>query len=118
MLILQEMQTDASGSLIVYTAVDIPAMQVVISGGDSATVAFLPSGFAIIPDSAGSSNCNGTVVQESGSGGSGGSLLTVGFQILVDNSPTAKLTMESVDTVNNLIGRTIQRIKAALNCAV
>ncbi|XP_058181924.1 homeobox-leucine zipper protein ANTHOCYANINLESS 2-like isoform X1 [Rhododendron vialii] len=118
MLILQEMQTDASGSLIVYTAVDIPAMQVVMSGGDSATVAFLPSGFAIIPDSAGSSNCNGTVVQERGSGGSGGSLLTVGFQILVDNSPTAKLTMESVDTVNNLIGRTIQRIKAALNCAV
>lgn len=105
-LILQETQTDASGSLIVYAAVDIPAMQVVMSGGDSATAVFLPSGFAIVPDSA------------IGSSGSDGSLLTVGFQILVDNSPTAKLTMESVDTVNNLIGRTIQRIKAALNCVV
>ncbi|KAH7840004.1 hypothetical protein Vadar_011223 [Vaccinium darrowii] len=114
-LILQEMQTDASGSLIVYTVVDIPAMQAVMSGGDSATVAFLPSGFAIVPDFAGSNNCNGTLVQETSS--SGGSLLTLGFQILVDNSTSAKLTMESVDTINNLIVRTIQRIKAAFNCA-
>ncbi|XAR71739.1 hypothetical protein NMG60_11018142 [Bertholletia excelsa] len=114
MLILQETQTDSSGSLIVYTAVDIPAMQAVMNGGDSASVALLPSGFAIVPDgfpdSAGTYNCTAKE-------GSGGSLLTVGFQILVNNAPTAKLTMESVNTVNNLISRTIQRIKAALNCA-
>ncbi|KAL7214336.1 hypothetical protein ACSBR1_026699 [Camellia fascicularis] len=120
MLILQETQTAVSSSLIVYTAVDIPAMQVVMSGGDSTSVALLPSGFAVVPDgfpdSVGPSNCDSTLVRERGGGGSA-SLLTVGFQILVNNPPSAKLTMESVDTVNNLISRTIQRIKAALNCA-
>ncbi|CAL5367212.1 unnamed protein product [Camellia sinensis] len=114
-LILQETQTDALGSLIAYAAVDIQAMQVVMSGGDSTSVALLPSGFAIVPDSfcdsAGPENCNGTLVK-----GGGGSLLTVGFQLWVNSPPTAKLTMESVDTVNSLISRTIQRIKAALHC--
>lgn len=107
MLILQETCTDASGSLVVYAPVDIPAMHVVMNGGDSAYVALLPSGFAIVPD--GESN-----------GGSGhrvsGSLLTVAFQILVNSLPTAKLTVESVETVNNLISCTVQKIKAALQC--
>ena len=117
MLILQETQSDALGSLIVYTAVDIAAMQVVMNGGDSASVVLLPSGFAIVPDSfpnsARPNDCNGDLIK----GNNGGSLLTLGFQILVDNQPpSAKLTMESVDTVNSLIARTIQRIKAALHC--
>ncbi|XP_042000445.1 homeobox-leucine zipper protein ANTHOCYANINLESS 2-like isoform X1 [Salvia splendens] len=103
MLILQETCTDASGSLVVYAPVDIPAMHVVMNGGDSAYVALLPSGFAVVPD-----------------GGSGqrvsGSLLTVAFQILVNSLPTAKLTVESVETVNNLISCTVQKIKAALQC--
>lgn len=115
MLILQETQTDASGSLIVYTAVDVGAMQMVMNGGDSTSVALLPSGFAIVPDcfpdSASSNDCKDISIK-----GSGGSLLTLGFQILVNNPPSAKLTMESVDTVNSLISRTIQRIKSALHC--
>ena len=49
MLILQETCTDPSGSLVVYAPVDIPAMHVVMNGGDSAYVALLPSGFAIVP---------------------------------------------------------------------
>ncbi|XP_074590157.1 homeobox-leucine zipper protein ROC5-like isoform X2 [Curcuma longa] len=105
MLILQETCTDASSSLVVYAPVDIPAMHLVMNGGDSAYVALLPSGFAILPD---------------GDSGSlkppGGSLLTVAFQILVNSQPTAKLTVESVETVNNLISCTVQKIKAALNC--
>ncbi|XP_042461681.1 homeobox-leucine zipper protein ROC5-like isoform X1 [Zingiber officinale] len=104
MLILQETCTDASASLVVYAPVDIPAMHLVMNGGDSAYVALLPSGFAILPDG--------------GSGGlkpPGGSLLTVAFQILVNSQPTAKLTVESVETVNNLISCTVQKIKAALD---
>lgn len=101
MLILQETCTDASGSLVVYAPVDIPAMHVVMNGGDSAYVALLPSGFAVVPD---------------GPGSDGGSLLTVAFQILVNSLPTAKLTVESVETVNNLISCTVQKIKAALQC--
>ncbi|XP_042453411.1 homeobox-leucine zipper protein ROC5-like isoform X1 [Zingiber officinale] len=96
MLILQETCADASGAMVVYAPVDVPAMHLVMNGGDSAYVALLPSGFAILPD------------------GGEGSLLTVGFQILVNNQPTAKLTVESVETVNSLISCTVQKIKAAV----
>lgn len=118
MLILQETCIDAAGSLVVYAPVDIPAMHVVMNGGDSAYVALLPSGFAIVPDGPGSrgptsASANGG---PDGSQRVGGSLLTVAFQILVNSLPTAKLTVESVETVNNLISCTVQKIKAALHC--
>ncbi|KZV41624.1 homeobox-leucine zipper protein ANTHOCYANINLESS 2 [Dorcoceras hygrometricum] len=103
MLILQETCIDPSGSLVVYAPVDIPAMQVVMNGGDSAYVALLPSGFSIVPDGPAAQRVSG-------------SLLTVAFQILVNSLPTAKLTVESVETVNNLISCTVQKIKAALHC--
>lgn len=119
MLILQETCTDASGSLVVYAPVDIPAMHVVMSGGDPAYVALLPSGFAILPDGP---ECRPLALNPTGNGVGvnsprvGGSLLTVAFQILVNSLPTAKLTVESVETVNNLISCTVQKIKAALHC--
>ncbi|XP_022770361.1 homeobox-leucine zipper protein ANTHOCYANINLESS 2-like [Durio zibethinus] len=121
MLILQETCIDAAGSLVVYAPVDIPAMHVVMNGGDSAYVALLPSGFAIVPDGPGSRGpiSNGHINVNGGAGEShrvGGSLLTVAFQILVNSLPTAKLTLESVETVNNLISCTVQKIKAALHC--
>ncbi|KAA8520591.1 hypothetical protein F0562_014847 [Nyssa sinensis] len=125
MLILQETCIDAAGSLVVYAPVDIPAMHVVMNGGDSAYVALLPSGFAIVPDGPGSHGpaVDGRGPSPSGrshSNGSlqrvGGSLLTVAFQILVNSLPSAKLTVESVETVDNLISCTVQKIKAALHC--
>ncbi|KAK1425223.1 hypothetical protein QVD17_20570 [Tagetes erecta] len=116
MLILQETCIDSAGSLVVYAPVDIPAMHVVMNGGDSAYVALLPSGFAIVPDGSGPGGRVGSETDTGGGsgGGSGGSLLTVAFQILVNSLPTAKLTVESVETVNNLILCTVQKIKAAL----
>lgn len=119
MLILQETWMDASCSVVVYAPVDVQSLNVVMSGGDSAYVALLPSGFAILPDGHCNDNgCNGSLQKGRGSDdGSGGSLLTVGFQILVNSLPTAKLTVESVDTVNNLISCTIQKIKASLRVA-
>ncbi|MED6174816.1 Homeobox-leucine zipper protein ANTHOCYANINLESS 2 [Stylosanthes scabra] len=122
MLILQETCIDPAGSLVVYAPVDIPAMHVVMNGGDSAYVALLPSGFAIVPDGPGPRGAqNGGADVNGGDdlgGGArvGGSLLTVAFQILVNSLPTAKLTVESVETVNNLISCTVQKIKAALRC--
>ncbi|KAK6155754.1 hypothetical protein DH2020_010002 [Rehmannia glutinosa] len=101
MLILQETCTDASGSLIVHAAVETSALTVAMNGGDSSAVAILPSGFAIVPDCFPDSSTPG-------------SLLTVGFQILVNNLPAAQLTMESVDTVKSLIARTLQGIKDGL----
>lgn len=112
MLILQESSTDSTGSYVIYAPVDIVAMNVVLSGGDPDYVALLPSGFAILPD--------GPMNQGGGAGisevGSGGTLLTVAFQILVDSVPTAKLSLGSVATVNSLIKCTVERIKAALSC--
>lgn len=120
MLILQETCTDISGSLIVHAAVDVPAMNVVMNGGDSSCVVLLPSGFAIFPDcypdSCGPGSSNGIASKEGSASSSKGSLLTVGFQILVNNLPAAKLTVESVDTVNALISRTLQGIRSALHC--
>ncbi|KAF5741444.1 homeobox-leucine zipper protein HDG2-like isoform X1 [Tripterygium wilfordii] len=112
MLILQESCTDQTASFVIYAPVDIVAMNVVLNGGDPDYVALLPSGFAIFPDAPTAIN-GGTIGAEAGSGGS---LLTVAFQILVDSVPTAKLSLGSVATVNNLIACTVERIKAALSC--
>ncbi|GAB4859453.1 Homeobox-leucine zipper protein roc2 [Ancistrocladus abbreviatus] len=106
MLILQESCTDSTASFVIYAPVDVVAMNVVLSGGDPDYVALLPSGFAILPD--------GPSIAGVGDVGSSGSLLTVAFQILVDSVPTAKLSLGSVATVNNLITCTVERIKAAV----
>ncbi|XP_073280528.1 homeobox-leucine zipper protein MERISTEM L1-like [Primulina huaijiensis] len=108
MLILQESCTDSTGSYVIYAPVDIVAMNVVLSGGDPDYVALLPSGFAILPN--GPNNQAGEVPEV----GSGGSLLTVAFQILVDSVPTAKLSLGSVATVNSLIKCTVERIRGAV----
>ncbi|KAK7366515.1 hypothetical protein VNO80_08507 [Phaseolus coccineus] len=108
MLILQESCTDSTGSYVVYAPVDIVAMNVVLGGGDPDYVALLPSGFAILPDGPGINR--GSILDV----GSGGSLLTVAFQILVDSAPTAKLSLGSVATVNSLIKCTVERIKVAV----
>ncbi|KAK6154654.1 hypothetical protein DH2020_008902 [Rehmannia glutinosa] len=110
MLILQESCTDSTGSYVIYAPVDIIAMNVVLSGGDPDYVALLPSGFAILPD--GPDHQTGGIPEV----GSGGSLLTVAFQILVDSVPTAKLSLGSVATVNSLIKCTVERIKGAVLC--
>lgn len=110
MLILQESCEDSTGSYVIYAPVDIVAMNVVLNGGDPDYVALLPSGFAILPDGPGQ-NVGGILEV-----GSGGSLLTVAFQILVDSVPTAKLSLGSVTTVNSLIKCTVERIKNAVVC--
>lgn len=120
MLILQESCTDASGSLVVYSPVDLPSINLAMSGEDTSYIPLLPSGFTIFPDGQtiggdqrdGASSSSGG----GGNGSKGGSLISVALQILVSSLPSAKLNMESVTTVNNLISSAVQRIKSALNC--
>ncbi|MBA0816038.1 hypothetical protein Gohar_000743 [Gossypium harknessii] len=119
MLILQESCTDPTASFVIYAPVDIVAMNVVLNGGDPDYVALLPSGFAILPDGStitATTSSAGGGIDTDAAGSSGGSLLTVAFQILVDSVPTAKLSLGSVATVNNLIACTVERIKASLSC--
>ncbi|TQD88460.1 hypothetical protein C1H46_025984 [Malus baccata] len=112
MLMLQESYTDPLGSLFVYAPVDVPALNVAVSGEDSSNIPILPSGFVISGDG------RAEVTGDSGHSTAGGSLLTVAFQILVSSPSTSKqMNMESVATVNTLISSTVQKIKVALNCS-
>ncbi|KAK7270842.1 hypothetical protein RJT34_26303 [Clitoria ternatea] len=101
-LYLQESWSDASGAMIVYSAINGQSLNMVMSCGDSSFIPVRPSGFAILPD---------------GNNGGGGSLLTIGLQMLQTGHQTAKLSIESVETVNNLMTCTIQKIKDALGVA-
>ncbi|CDY11109.1 BnaC06g23610D [Brassica napus] len=116
MLILQETSIDSSGALVVYSPVDLSALNIAMNGDDTSYIPILSSGFAISPDG----NRNSPSAEQGGASsssgyGGGGSLITVGFQITVSNLPSAKLNMESVETVNNLIGTTVHQIKTGLN---
>ncbi|KAH1251968.1 Homeobox-leucine zipper protein HDG11 [Glycine max] len=119
MLILQESCIDSYGSLVVYCPVDLPSINTAVSGEDPSYIPLLPNGFTILPDgqpdqegdgASTSSNTNRNIAR------SGGSLVTIAFQILVSSLPSAKVNMESVTTVNNLIGSTVQQIKSSLSC--
>ncbi|KAE8726567.1 Homeobox-leucine zipper protein MERISTEM L1 [Hibiscus syriacus] len=120
MLILQESCIDSSGSLVVYCPVELPAINVAMSGEDPSYIPLLPSGFTISPDGhpdqGGDGASTSSSTEHRSMGRSGGSLITVAFQILVSSLPSAKLNMDSVTTVSNLIGTTVQHIKAVLNC--
>ncbi|KAL3835296.1 hypothetical protein ACJIZ3_010032 [Penstemon smallii] len=124
MLILQESCIDSSGSIVVYCPVDLPAINIAMSGEDPSYIPLLPSGFTISPDGRQDQfKLEGLSLDEPStssnpnlSARSSGSLITVVFQILVSNLPTARMSPESVNTVNNLIANTVHQIKAALNC--
>ncbi|XP_027186738.1 homeobox-leucine zipper protein HDG1-like isoform X2 [Cicer arietinum] len=121
-LYLQDSWTDSSGSMIVYSPINMQSLNMVMNGGDSSFISLLPSGFSILPDGHSNNNCVGTSNDGSGNGGSdnndsGGCLLTAGIQMLLNNLQTSKLTMESVDAVNALITCTIQKVKDALGVA-
>ncbi|XP_013682996.1 homeobox-leucine zipper protein HDG12-like [Brassica napus] len=115
MLILQESCVDSSGSLVVYTPLDLPALNMAMSGQDTSYIPILPSGFAVSPDGSRNDQIPELKVEGRGSGG-GGSLITVGFQIMVSSLQSGKLNMESMETVNNLISSTVHHIKTTLNC--
>ncbi|BAT94022.1 hypothetical protein VIGAN_08058900 [Vigna angularis var. angularis] len=110
MTMLQETCTDATGSFVVYAPVDLISMNAVLRGGNPDCVALLPSGFAVLPDGPEPMNNEGPIREV----GSGGCLLTVAFQILVDSVPTSKLSATSVTTVSSLIKCIVERIQAVV----
>ncbi|XVE52078.1 hypothetical protein DITRI_Ditri02bG0092100 [Diplodiscus trichospermus] len=116
MWVLQDSCTNAFESMVVFAPVDINGMQSVITGCDSSNMAILPSGFSILPDGLESRPLVITSRHEKSNDSEGGSLLTIAFQILTNSSPTAKVTMESVESVNTLISCTLRNIKMSLQC--
>ncbi|KAI3517885.1 hypothetical protein L1887_17106 [Cichorium endivia] len=126
MLILQESCTDASGSLVVYCPVDLPAINIAMNGEDPSYIPLLPSGFIITTDGhheitsqggngGASTSTNISDLAGDHGGTSTGSLVTVVFQIQVSSLPSAKMSPESLTTVNNLITNTVHQIKASFN---
>lgn len=117
MLIIQETCIDALGSLVVYAPIDMPAINIALSSEDPSDIPILPSGFVISGDGSPETESSSASTSRN-TGRSGGSLLTVAFQILVSGPSSPKqMNMESVATVNTLISSTVQRIKVALNCS-
>ncbi|XP_047331346.1 homeobox-leucine zipper protein HDG1-like [Impatiens glandulifera] len=103
--IVQETQSDESGSMLVYGMVNLPVMQVVMSGQDSSSVEILPNGFSIIPNIR-RRECEKDTCT-----------MTVAFQILTKNSPgNMNISMELIEYINNLMSQRIRRIKSALHC--
>ncbi|KAJ0811646.1 putative transcription factor & lipid binding HD-SAD family [Helianthus annuus] len=113
-LVLQESCTDDSGSLVVYSTVEVDAIKLTMNGGDPSCIPLLPLGFVIIPlgqnPSGNITSTSTTTTAESG----GGCLLTVGLQVLANSMPTAKLNLMSANTVNNHIQATMQQIITTL----
>ncbi|KAF5747994.1 homeobox-leucine zipper protein HDG11 isoform X2 [Tripterygium wilfordii] len=121
MLLFQESCIDPLGMVIVYAPIDLPSLNVAVSGADSSNIPILPSGFIISsdgghPDSAAANGGGASTSTANSKRSPAGSLLTVAFQILVSTpSGPNELNMESVATVNTLISSTVQRIKRALD---
>ncbi|CAA0826926.1 Homeobox-leucine zipper protein GLABRA 2, partial [Striga hermonthica] len=113
--ILQDNSTNAYEATVVYASVDANGMQSVMTGCDSSNIAVLPSGFSILPDGIESRPFVITSRPDE-KGSEGGSLLTIAFQMLIGDSTTAKLSVDSVDVVNTLISSTLHNIKRSLQC--
>uniref|UniRef100_A0A2P2KPD2 HD-Zip IV C-terminal domain-containing protein n=1 Tax=Rhizophora mucronata TaxID=61149 RepID=A0A2P2KPD2_RHIMU len=130
-LILQESCTDQSGSLVVYTPMDINSIQLAMSGEDPSCIPLLPLGFVIVPvESSTGSNTN-TAIITTNEGNSisvpfsqvennehnlsaRGCLLTVGLQVLASTIPSAKLNLSTVTAINSHLCNTVHQINGAL----
>ncbi|KAJ3696015.1 hypothetical protein LUZ60_001392 [Juncus effusus] len=76
-VMLQQSCFDPTGAYVIYSPIDRNHMNLVISGKvDPFYVPVLPSGYAVLPDP-----------NNSGVNGDGSSLLTVGFQIMLNELP-------------------------------
>lgn len=115
-LMLQESCTDDSGSLVVYTTVDVDAIQLAMNGEDPSCIPLLPLGFVITPvnGQTNSDTTNESSEKRQNVDYSGGCLLTVGLQVLASTIPSAKLNLSSVTAINHHLCNTVQQINAAL----
>ncbi|XP_024021696.1 homeobox-leucine zipper protein HDG5 isoform X2 [Morus notabilis] len=130
-LMLQESCTDQSGSLVVYSTMEVDAIQLAMSGEDPSCIRILPIGFSIIPveptaavaspadgssSSAAAASSSEAAAAAAAAAGSAkpSCLLTVGLHVLVSTIPSAKLSLPSVTALNNHLNNTVHQIVAAL----
>ena len=113
---LQESCTDPSGSLVVYSTMEVDAIQLAMSGEDPSCIPIFPIGFAIVPvEPTAAATSDGSSSEAAAAAGAKPScLLTVGLHVLVSTIPSAKLSLPSVTALNNHLSNTVQQIVAAL----
>ncbi|CAN6899311.1 unnamed protein product [Brassica oleracea] len=96
---LQEICTDNSGTLVVYSTADANAVHLAMNGQDSSTISLLPLGFSVV-------HVNQPHVFEGISVNLASCLLTVAVQVLVSDFTTASLNV-STTAINNRICSTL-----------
>ncbi|XP_051114581.1 homeobox-leucine zipper protein ROC3-like [Andrographis paniculata] len=106
-LVLQESSSDESGSMVVYSTINVDALQLAMNGEDPSCIPLLPLGFIVVPSPKPAADHPAH----------SGSLLTVGLQVLASTSPTAKLNISSVAAINQHLSSTVKQIGAALENA-
>ncbi|XVF52028.1 hypothetical protein PTKIN_Ptkin04bG0232400 [Pterospermum kingtungense] len=119
-LMLQESCTDRSGSLVVYSTVDVDSVQLAMSGEDPSCIPLLPLGFFITPmelirDASDHEGKSVPPSEEEANGHISGSLLTIGLQVLASTVPSAKINMSSIAAINDHLCATVHQISAALS---
>ncbi|XWS49522.1 hypothetical protein CRYUN_Cryun12cG0010200 [Craigia yunnanensis] len=117
-LMLQESCTDRSGSLVVYSTVDVDSIQLAMSGENPSCIPLLPLGFFITPVELirdASDDGKSFPPSEEANGHISGSLLTVGLQVLASTVPSAKINLSSIAAINNHVCTTIHQISASLS---
>lgn len=115
-LVIQESCTDDSGSLVIYSTVNVEAIQLAMSSEDPSCIPLLPLGFVIIPfqHNQQAANPNLEISENGNTPDLGGCLLTIGIQALASTNPTAKLSISSVTAINNHLCNTVHQINTAL----
>lgn len=111
-MILQNMSYDSSGSYMVYSSLDKQLMEVLANQADNqaiSNITLFPAGFSLVPltDSAGPQD-------RSGNAQPGGTVMTVGFQILMKLAHGTGLCPRSVSSAVKIMTDNIANIKDAL----
>ncbi|XP_075477472.1 homeobox-leucine zipper protein HDG5-like [Primulina tabacum] len=120
-LVLQESCSDDSGSMVVYTTMDVEAVQLAMSGDhDPSCIPLLPLGFILTPmdhiiEDPITNKTNTKQASETEQLSNPGCLLTVGLQVLASTIPSAKLNFSSVTTINHHLCNTVQQINDTLS---
>ncbi|KAH0658409.1 hypothetical protein KY289_027157 [Solanum tuberosum] len=90
-------------------------MNTVMKEGDSSCVELLPNGISIVPNLSQDYSANNNN-SENNNEFCSGSLVTIRFQMLVDNLSTVDLPEKSIIDANDIISHTIHKIKTARKC--
>ncbi|KAK2383825.1 homeobox-leucine zipper protein HDG11 [Trifolium repens] len=111
--ILQQCYTRGMESGLVYCTIDTETINCAIRGEDCSMLPLLPSGFTI---SGGGRSSHYNKGEEAG-GWSGGSVVTVAYQLLIGKpAEIDNPNLDAVKKVNKLVTSTVNNIKHALKC--